>query len=292
MSQNTLQAPVGIRTPAAPSFWGFLNPIVTARNLWSHRDLVWQLARRDVAMRYRATHLGLLWSVLTPLIQLAVYTFLFAIVFKIRWGSDTGESRGIYALAMFSGMLVYNVFSEVMTRAPGLVVGNPNYVKKLVFPLEVFVPSALIGALINMVISLAVWLAGWVLITRTWPHLTMVWLPIAVIPVLFTTVGLSWGIASLGVFVRDLSHAVQLFVWILFFMTPIFYRVDSVPYPYRAILEVNPLSHAIEDVRNALMHGMHPDWPWLGAATLGSLLLAQLGYAFFMKSKRAFADVL
>lgn len=292
MMQDAPQIPVGIRSPAAPSFFRFLNPIDAARNLWSHRDLVWQLAQRDVATRYRATHLGLLWSVLTPLIQLAVYTFIFAIVFKARWGTDAGESQGVYALAIFCGMLVYNVFSEVMTRAPGLVVGNPNYVKKLVFPLEVFVPSALIGALINMVISLGVWLVGWMLITRSWPQLTSLWLPVALVPVLFTTVGLSWGIASLGVFVRDLSHAVQLFVQILFFMTPIFYRVDSVPYPYRVILEVNPLSHAIEDVRNALMRGTHPDWLWWGAATLGALVLAQAGYAFFMKSKRAFADVL
>jgi lipopolysaccharide transport system permease protein len=291
MTQDSPQIPVGVRSSAALSFWHFLDPVAAARNLWTHRDLVWQLAQREVAARYRAARLGLLWSVLTPLIQLMIYTFIFAIVLQTRWGDDANESRGEYALAMFCGMLVYNVFAEVVTRAPGLLVGAPNYVKKLVFPLETLVVSTLVSALINMLVSLGVWLVGWLLIMRTWPHITALWLPVAMIPVCLTTLGLSWLVASLGVFVRDLGHAISLFVQMLFFMTPIFYKAERVPYPYRIVLEVNPLSHAIEDARSALMWGQPPGWQWWLVTTLAALLLAQAGYAFFMKSKRAFADV-
>ena len=289
---RALGLPVGVRTATAPTFRSFLNPVRAIGNLWSHHDLVWQWAQRDVAARYRATRLGLLWSVLTPLVQLFIYTFIFAIVLRTRWGDNPDESRGEYALAMFCGMLVYNVFSEVVNRAPGLVTGYPNYVKKLVFPLETIVVATIVSALINMLVSLGVWFLGWLLIMRTWPHLTSVWLPVALVPVCLTTLGLSWLVASLGVFVRDLGHAVSLFVQMLFFMTPIFYKAERVPYPYRIVLEINPLSHAIEDARRALMWGQPPDWLWWGAAMLGSLVLAQVGYAFFMKSKRAFADVL
>ena len=286
-----METPVGLRTPTAPPFRAFLDPLRAVRNLWSHSDLAWQLAQREIASRYRAARLGLLWSVLTPLALLAIYTFVFSVVMRIRWGDDPDESRGEFALAMFCGLLVYNVFSEVMVRAPGLIVGSPNYVKKLVFPLEVFVVSILVSALINMLISLGVWFVGWMLIMRTWPNLTSLWVPLAMIPVCLTSLGLGWLVASLGVFIRDMGHAVLLFVQMLFFMTPIFYKTERVPESFRFILYINPLTHSIEDVRNALMWGKPPEWIWLGAATLGSLLLAQFGYAFFMKSKRAFADV-
>ncbi|MCK4341963.1 MAG: ABC transporter permease [Phycisphaerae bacterium] len=280
-----------LRTPVPLPLRHHLNPVRMVRNLWSHRDLTWQLAQRDVTARYRSTYLGMLWSILNPLILLAIYTFVFSVVFQARWGDNPNESRGEFALAMFCGILVYNVFSEVLIRAPSLVIGNPVYVKKLIFPLEVFVVSGLISALINMLISLGVWLIGWVLIMQTWPPLTGLWFPLLFIPVCLLTAGLAWVVASLGVFIRDLGHAVLLVVQMLFFMTPIFYKIGRVPFPFRYVLYANPLTWAVEDMRNVLMWGGQPNWIWLSVATVTSAAVALLGYAFFMKSKRAFADV-
>ena len=261
------------------------------RSLWSHRELTWQLARRDIESRYRSARLGLLWSVLTPLILLAIYTFVFAVVFKVRWGDDQSQSRGEFALIMFCGMLLYNLFAEVVNRAPLMVVANPNYVKKVVFPLEILVLSGLLCALINMLIGYGAWWVGWALIRGTWPHGTAVWFPIAIVPVCLTTLGVSWLLAALGVFIRDVGHAVALAVQALFFMTPIFYSIERVPYPFRRVLELNPLTYAIEDVRRVLMWGQPPNWAWWCGTVAASAVLAVLGYAFFMKSKRAFADV-
>ncbi len=269
----------------------FLNPVTMMRNLWSHRELTWQLAKRDIEGRYRTSRLGLLWAVLTPLCLLAIYTFVFTVVLSIRWGDDPGETRGEFALTLFCGMLLYGWFAEVVNRAPTMIAGNPNYVKKVVFPLEVLIVSALISGLINMLIGYGAWLVGWGLIARTWLDLSAVYFPVVLVPVCLTTLGVSWVLASVGVFVRDVGHAVALATQMLFFVTPIFYSIDRIPERFRWPLAINPLAHAIEDVRRVLMRGEPPDWYWWAGATAGSAVLAVLGYAFFMKSKRAFADV-
>ncbi len=199
---------------------------------------------------------------------------------------------------MTIGLLVlFGLFSEVVNRAPYMIVGNPNYVKKVVFPLEVFVLSGLGSALINMLIGYGAWLIGWVLIERCLPPWTIVWMPVVLLPVCLTTAGVSWALASIGVFVRDVGHAVSLATQVLFFATPIFYSLQRVPQPWRRVLEVNPLTHAIEDLRRIMMWkgggpAPQPEWAWWIAITAVSAVLALLGYAFFMKSKRAFADVI
>ncbi len=289
MSRNSREQ---VYTPQGAGLARYLNPLAAVWNLLSHRELIWQLAQRDVAQRYRSSSLGLLWSILNPLLLLAIYTFVFAVVFKARWGDNEQESQGEFALAMFCGMIVFNVFAEVLNRAATLITSQPNYVKKLVFPLEVLVFSTLLSALVTLLMNVLVWLAGWGMIVHTWPHATAAWLPVLILPVCCTTLGLAWLTAALGVFVRDLQHVVALAVQILFFATPIFYSAQRVPYPFRYALEVNPLTPAIEGVRAALMWGRPPEWQSFGIALAGSLLIALLGYAFFMKSKRAFADVI
>ena len=281
-----------IRTGQVQPLSRYLNPLSMARNLWSHRELAWQLAKRELLARYREARLGILWSILTPLALLGIYTFVFSVVFQGRWGNDPNESRGEFALTVFCGMLLYNLFAEVVNRAPVMIVANPNYVKRVVFPLEVFVVSGLISGLINMLIGYGVWLAGWMLIIRDLPSWTMVWFPLVLVPVCLTTGGVSWILASLGVFLRDIGHAVGLITQMLFFATPIVYSLQHVPQPFRRVLELNPLTHYIQDARRVLMYGEQPYWGWWAGSAAASVLLAVLGYAFFMKSKRAFADVL
>jgi lipopolysaccharide transport system permease protein len=280
-----------IRTSEGRPLRVYLNPLEMVRNLWAHRELTWQMARHDVVGRYRAAALGLLWPVITPLILLLIYTFVFSIVFNARWQDDPSEGRGQFALTMFCGMLAFNLFAEVVNRAPVMVLSNPNYVKKVVFPLEVFVPSGMLSALFNMVIGWGVWLAGMAIIIGP-PPWTVVWLPVVLLPVCLTTAGIAWILASIGVFVRDIGHIVALIVQVLFFATPIFYPIERVGMPYRRVLELNPLTHAVEDVRRVMMWGEPPAWGTWAATVAVSAALALAGYAFFMKSKRAFADVI
>jgi lipopolysaccharide transport system permease protein len=281
-----------IRSGRGLSIFGLLNPVAMARNLWSYRELALQMAKRDIQGRYRAARLGLLWSVLNPLVLLAIYTFVFTEVFRVRWNDNSTESRGMFALTMFCGMLLFNLFSEVVTRAPQMVVANPNYVKKIVFPLEIFIVSGLLSGIFNMLIGYVVWFIGWGVVVREWPHVSVLWFPLVIVPVCLTSAGLSWLLASLGVFVRDVGQAVILAVQVLFFATPIFYPIERVPQRFRRVLELNPLTHAIEDVRQVLMHDGSPNWHWWLVSTGAAAVLAVLGYAFFMKSKRAFADVI
>lgn len=280
-----------VRSARGARILPLLNPWSALRNLWRHRQLTLELAKRDIQGRYRAAHLGLIWSLVTPLVLLATYTFVFAVVFKARWGSDPHESRAMFALVAFCGVLVFTVFSEVVGKAPTLIVGNPNYVKKVVFPLEVFVPSAVLSALFNLLVGLFVWMAGRLFLVGL-PPWTIIWLPAVLLPVCLLAMGVSWFLASVGVFVRDVGHAVALILQVLFFGTPIFYRLDSVGQPFRRVLELNPLTHAVEDARGVLMYSRPPEWgAWLWSFVV-TASLAVLGYAFFMKSKRAFADVL
>ncbi len=281
-----------VRSSAAVPLAAYLNPLAMLANLSRHSYLTWQLARRELHARYRGTHLGLLWAVLTPLLMLAIYTFIFAIIFKTRWNAAGEETRGEFALTLFCGLLLYNVFAEVVNRSAGMIVSVPNYVKKLVFPVEIFVVAGLLSALINMLLSLGVWLLGWLLLKWSLPHATLLYVPLIVLPVALTALGIGWTLASLGVFVRDVGHAVGIAVQMLFFLTPIFYQLEAVPQPYRALVALNPLAHAVENMRRIMMFGQPPMWVGWSLALAGSLLLALGGYAFFMKSKRAFADVL
>jgi lipopolysaccharide transport system permease protein len=273
-------------------FRSFLHPGRMLWNLWSHRDLAVQLAQREIASRYRATRLGLLWSVLTPLFMLGIYTFALAGVLGARWNSNKPGAYGEFALYLYCGLLVFYLFSEVLTKAPTMVVSNANYVKKVVFPLEVLVVSGLLAGLFNLLVGCGVWLAFWCVMKLALPHVTALYLPLVIAPVCLATLGLSWIAAALGVFVRDVGHFIALAVQALFFCTPVFYRIEQVPQPYRTVLALNPLAQALEDARRVMVEGGSPDWFWWSVSLVGSALLAVAGYAFFMKSKRAFADVI
>ncbi len=284
---------------AARPMSAFLNPVAMAKNLWTHRELTLQLARRDIALRYRATNLGLIWSVITPLVLLAIYTFVFSVVFKAKWKTAgaagvADTSHGEFALYLFCGMLLFSLFSEVANRAPSMVLANPNYVKKVVFPLEILPVSALLSALFNMAIGYVAWLCFWFAIRMALPPLTILLLPVVVLPVCLITAGVAWALASLGVFVRDVGHGVALATQALFFVTPIFYGINMVPPAFQYALLANPLTYAVEAVRAVMIEGQltWEDWVWIGVLMAASIPIAIGGYAFFMKSKRAFADVI
>ena len=178
-----------------------VNPVKQFLNIWRSRDLIWQMTKREVIGRYRGSVLGLFWSFFNPVLMLIIYTFVFSVVFKARWGTG-GESRFEFALILFAGLIVYNLFAECLTRAPALIVGNVNYVKKVVFPLEILPLVVMVAALFHSIVSLSVLLIFFVLASASL-HWTIVFAPLVILPLLLTTIGLSWILASLGVFLRD-----------------------------------------------------------------------------------------
>ncbi|AMR79247.1 MULTISPECIES: ABC transporter permease [Cupriavidus] len=267
-----------------------LRPRAILRSLREQRRLILDLAKREVAGRYRGSALGLLWSFFNPLLMLAVYTFVFSVVFKARWTSGS-DSKTEFALVLFAGLMVFNLFAECVNRAPGLVLGNANYVKKVVFPLEILPFVALASAAFHMLISLGVWLLFYLIFFGV-PPLTVVLLPLVLLPLALLTLGVSWLLASLGVYLRDVTQIITVITAVLMFLSPIFYSVSSLPAAYRPFLQVNPLTLTIEQARDVMIWGKAPDWVvWIGYLFITSMI-AWLGFAWFQKTRKGFADVL
>jgi lipopolysaccharide transport system permease protein len=270
----------------------YANPVKMAQNLWGHRELIGQFTKREVQSRYKGSSLGLLWSFFTPLLMLIVYTFVFSVVLKARWGNALSDSSQVgFALTLFTGLIAFGVFSECIMRAPGLIVSNPNYVKKVVFPLEILPVSVLGSALINSLISLLILLLA-VLIFQHTLSWTLFLLPLMYLPLILLCLGLSWFLASLGVFVRDVGQLIGVAVQILFFMTPIFYPISALPANLQLILYLNPLTFIVNHFRRAILWGQLPDWGEFIIIMAATSVICVLGYIWFMKSKKTFADVI
>jgi lipopolysaccharide transport system permease protein len=279
---------VGSREPIAR----LLSPLHAAANLWKHRGILGAFTARGVRERHRGSALGLVWAVVQPLVMLAVYTFVFAMVWRTRWGVEAGESTGRFALTVFAGLVVWEVFAGSVGAAAGLIVGNPNFVKKVVFPLEVL-PLAHLGATVVFALISVVVLVIGTAVVGDGVSRTLWAFPAVLLTAVVLSAGVTLLVAALGVFLRDIRVIVQgLLLQVLFFMTPIFYPVDRVPDGFRAVIEASPMATIVESARRTLVFGTAPDWAELGAAGLIALVVFQCGWAFFHKAKRGFADVL
>jgi lipopolysaccharide transport system permease protein len=265
------------------------NPFHIAADLYRHRYLIGQLTRRDVLLKYRGSYLGIGWSFLYPLLLLLSFTFVFEKIFGARWSQPSGHTAP-FALIIYCGLIVFNIFSEVVSTAPRLIHGYQSYVKKIIFPVEilpvVLVTTACIHAAINLVILLlAIVLFGDV-------HPTLLLIPIILLPMLFFAFGVAWLLAAAGVFVRDLVHVMPVFVQIAMFLSPVFYAVSHVPTYLQWFYRINPLSAVIENLRSIALWGETPDWGSWTITLIVSLITAAIGYTFFMHGKEEFADVL
>lgn len=262
-----------------------------ARGLWRQRSLILQFTRREIEGRYRGSYLGILWSLAQPLFMLTVYTIVFGVVFQSRWPQARTQSLSEFALIVFCGLTAFNLFSECIGRAPALVTSVPNYVKKVVFPLEILPVTALGAALFHLAISLLVLVLAQLVLLGA-PPWTILLLPVVTLPAIFLSLGSMWFLASLGVFVRDIGQMIGLLVTALFFFTPIFYSIEVIPEPLRTFILYNPLASVVENYRRVLLWGALPSWPGLALWILATFIWMVLGYAWFMKTKKAFADVL
>lgn len=257
---------------------------------WRNRRLIIQLTKRDVLGRYRGSVLGLAWSFFNPLLMLAVYTFVFSVVFKARWGSG-GEDKIDFAIILFVGLIVYGLFAECINRSPSLIVSNVNYVKKVVFPLEIL-PSVAIGsALFHAGISLIVLLIAQLVVNQRLPW-TVVVFPIILVPLLLATSGLTWLLSALAVYVRDIAQTTTILTTVLMFLSPLFYPISVLPESYRLWLHLNPLTFMIEESRNVLIFGNTPNFIGLAISLAASMLISAGGFWWFQKTRKGFADVL
>ena len=281
-----------ISAASAQSLGHYLHPFRMVRELWAHRELIAQLTRREITQRYRGTYLGVLWSFLTPFLMLLIYTFVFSVVLQAKWGDvNRPTNMGQFALTLFAGLIPFNAFAEVVTRAPTLILQVPNYVKRVVFPLEVLVVVALGSALVHSLISVSILLVGIVLCLGFISPMVAL-LPLAYLPLMLLSLGLGWFLASLGVYVRDVGQTIALVVQVLFFLTPIFYPATAVPTRFQFVMNLNPLTMILEGFRRPLLWQQPLSWQPFVVWTTGTAVLAVLGYAWFMKTKHGFADVM
>lgn len=262
-----------------------------ARSLVSHRDLILRLAVREFTQRFRGSALGITWAVLTPVLTAIMFTFVFTVVFKARWGSQTGVDAPNFTVILLCGMAVHALFAEVVSRAPMLVVGNPSYVTKVVFPLEVLPAVVLLSALVNAGIALGVALVGNLLLNGTF-HFTALLLPLILLPYLVFLAAAIFVLAAFGVYLRDLSQLTALLVTLSLFLTPIFFPLEAVPLAFQKVIMLNPLTFIVEQTRAVVVFGQGLDFLGLGLYTLVSLAALAGSFWLFQRLRPGFADVL
>jgi lipopolysaccharide transport system permease protein len=269
-------------------------PFALCSSLWKNRQLIAQMMEREIVGRYKGSVMGMAWSLFNPILMLTVYTFVFSVVFKARWGAASApgeESKTQFAVILFVGLIVHGLFAEVLNRAPGLVLNNASYVKKVVFPLEILPVVALGAALFHSMVSVAVLLAAFALFNG-YLQWTAIFLPVVLLPFLVLTLGLAWMLASLGTYIRDVGQTIGLVTTVALFLAPVFYPASALPEKLRPFMMANPLTFIIEQARAVLISGIPPDWQGLGAYAIVALTVGWAGFAWFQKTRKGFADVL
>jgi lipopolysaccharide transport system permease protein len=269
---------------------GIVSPLMVISSLANHRGLIWQLAKREVISRYRGSVAGVLWAFIHPLIMLAVYTMVFNGVFGARSRSPV-DAPVEFGMLLFSGLIIYSFLAESFHRAPYLILNNSNYVKKVVFPLEILPWMSLCAAAFHALVSVSVLVVLYALLYQrlNW---TAIFFPVLLVPLALGVVGLSWILSSVGVFVRDIGQAMGPVTTILLFLSPVFYPASAMPERYRWLLDLNPLTFLVEQSQNILILGRLPSWSGLLAYAVVGYLVAWIGLMWFQRTRKAFADVL
>lgn len=267
-----------------------LGPLSALLFAWKSRHLVAALTRREIAGRYRGSSLGLVWTLITPLLLLGIYTFVFGVVFRVRW--NEGQTvDGEFAAILFFGIILHGILGEVLSRSPVSIVTNVNFVKKVVFPLELLVWVTVLSALFHFLLALLI-LSAFMLVTGHGIPVTAVALPLVLLPFLLLVLGVGWFIAALGVYVRDVGQFMGFLATAFMFMAPIFYPLTALPEAYRDFFYLNPLTYVVIESRNVFMAGIWPDASGLLKYWVVALIVFWIGHAWFQKTRGGFADVL
>ncbi len=261
-------------------------------DLWIHRNLLWQFTKRNFELTIRGSHLGLLWSFLNPLLLMALYVGVFGFIFEGTYGVIADESRMDYAIGIFLSLSIFNLVSEVICVAPTVIVSNPNFVKKVVFPLEILPAAAVAATIMRFIISItlvfiAIGVGG---VSISWQAL---WLFPILFPILLLGLGASWLISSLGVFIRDIGQITAFLSQALLYASGIFYSSQKIPKDgLFQILHYNPVLQAVEMSRDVVLWQMSVNYHQLTYLYIAGLLSCVLGHFVFSRLKPAFADIL
>ena len=258
---------------------------------YRNRQLIIQMTKREVVGRYKGSVMGLLWSFLTPLFMMAIYTFVFSVVFKAKWEIGGDESKSQFAIVLFVGMIVHGLFAEVLNRAPNLILSNVNYVKKVVFPLDILTIVSIGAAVFHSLVSLLVLLIAFFLING-YLNWSIIFIPLILLPMILITLGFAYILASLGVYLRDVGQFINMIMALLLFCSPVFYPITALPEKYQIWIMANPITFIIEQARAVIILGQMPNWIGLLIYTLIASFIACIGYAWFQKTRKGFANVL
>lgn len=268
-----------------------VSPFGLIKDIWQTRRLIYNLTKREVVGRYRGSFVGIFWSFLTPILLLTVFTFVFGEIFQARWGGREEAGSLDFAVALFAGLLIFNFFSECLARAPNLIIGNANYVKKVVFPLEVLTIVTILAAVFHLAAGYIILLI--LMMVSSWQiSWTMLLTPVVFIPFLVMVLGFTWGLSALGVYLRDIGQLISPVLTAMMFLSPIFYPLSSVSEKFIWIYHLNPLTFVIEQMRAVMLQGVQPNWIGLVYYTVISVIVGYLGFVIFQKTRKGFADVL
>lgn len=270
--------------------WGdLLLPWRVWAQLFQYRELIKQFTRREILGRYKGSALGIFWSFLNPLFMLAIYTIVFGFIFQARYGQTASETKIDYALALFCSLNIFHFFSEVVSRAPTLLVDHPNFITKVVFPLEIFGVASIGSAIVHLMISMTPLLIG-LLIVQGQIHLAALYVLPWLIPLTLFSLGITWALSSAGIFLRDINALISPFVLVLLYVSAVFYPISKVPENFRWLFLLNPIAQIIDQSRKAMVWGMSFDFQLWCILLLVSLIVFHGGYAFFIRARRFFAD--
>lgn len=260
-------------------------------NLLSHRYLFLQMLKREIDQRYRGTQFGFLWAFLFPILMLLVYTFVFGMVMRVKWGVE-GQDNIAFGLILFVGLLCHTFLAEVLTGSVSAITGSAQYVKKVVFPLEILTPLKVANGFIHMLLGVIILLAIFLITGNAIPW-TIILAPVVLLPFLIFLTGASYFISVLGVYVPDLGQVIGVLMTMLLFLGPIVYPFSSVPERLQIfVLWLNPLTVIVEQLRAVVLFGQMPNWEHLAWYTLAASLILCLGIWFFNKTRDGFADVI
>lgn len=266
-------------------------PINLIKTFLKNKYLVYRLIKRDIANKYIGSFLGIFWTSINPFLMLGLYTFVFSVVYQTRWGINTSDSKASFSLVLFSGLIIHLFFTEVLNNSYCLVISNVNYVKKVVFPLEILTLVCVGSALFQFLISFLVLFFA-IFILNGIPPLGIIFVPLTFLPLLPLTLGTSWFLSALGVYVRDIGQILGLLTTVILFMSPVFYPSSSLPPLFRNLIKLNPITVPIEQFRNSLIFGRSINWFELFLYTIMSVIFAIIGLYFFQKTKKGFSDVI
>jgi lipopolysaccharide transport system permease protein len=278
--------------PVNPHAVHLFSPLALINSLYLNRQLILQMIKREVMGRYKGSMIGFTWSFFTPILMLIVYTVVFSKIFKMRWGDSAVDNQQLqFAIVLFVGMIVLTFFTEILNRSPSLIISNANYVKKVVFPLEVL-PAVIVGsALFHALISSFVLVLVFIMINH-FLYWTVIFLPLVLFPLIIFCLGVAWLFSAMGVFVRDTGQAVSILSTLFMFISPVFYPISAVPPELRVLILANPLTFILEELRAVLIFGQMPNWLGLTVYLCFAILFAWIGYVVFQKTRKGFADVI